>query len=104
MNCTGTENSIFQCQKSDWGNISALCSHNTDAGVVCSNVPPNLHPVRLQGCSSSREGRVEIFYNNEWGTICDDHWTLAEANIVCKELNFPGAVSAESVASNNRQV
>ena len=33
---------------------------------------------------------MEIFYNNEWGTICDDHWTFDEATVVCRSLGFPG--------------
>ena len=33
-------------------------------------------------------GRLEVLYNNTWGTICDDFFGYAEADIVCHMLNF----------------
>lgn len=59
--------------------------------MLCTNVPSNLYPVRLVDGMASTEGRVELLYNGEWGSICDDHWSLVEADIVCRELGFPGA-------------
>lgn len=49
--------------------------------------------VRLAGSSRQSEGRVEIYHHGQWGTICDDGWDLNEAQVVCRQLNFPGAKS-----------
>ena len=57
--------------------------------------------VRLTGSNLSHEGRVEVYYDNKWGTICDDHWGLREATIVCKMLNFSGAINVGSFGPGN---
>ena len=45
-------------------------------------------PVRLVGGSSKREGRVEVFFNNNWGTVCHDHWGATDAEVVCRQLGL----------------
>lgn len=48
--------------------------------------------VRLAGGPASSIGRVEVFYSGEWGTVCEDRWTINDGHVVCRMLNFSKAV------------
>ena len=44
--------------------------------------------IRLQGGSYSNQGRVEIYCNGQWGTICDDEFNQNDAITICKQLGY----------------
>ena len=50
------------------------------------------------GGTSDSEGRVEVSYNGEWGTVCHDGWDTNDAMVVCRSLGFAGALGAVSWA------
>ncbi|XP_063157062.1 deleted in malignant brain tumors 1 protein-like [Candoia aspera] len=89
VQCVGTESSLNQCPSRPWGEND--CHHGEDAGVVCSEM-------RLAGGSTPCTGRVEVLFNQTWGTICDNGWDLADANVVCREVGCGNALAAAGAA------
>jgi len=44
--------------------------------------------LRLVGSELSNEGRLEIYHNGVWGTVCDDYFNDQEADVACAVLGF----------------
>ncbi|XP_072132639.1 scavenger receptor cysteine-rich domain-containing protein DMBT1-like [Mobula birostris] len=104
IECTSHESTLWQCQSQPWGKHQ--CDHTEDAGVACeetnmtegitergclqenafSSFPLKDVPLRLVNGNHNCSGKLEVWFNDSWGTVCDDSWDLADANVVCRQL------------------
>ena len=62
--------------------IIALLLEPTNATTLCVN-----GDIRLIG--GLNQGRVEVCYSNQWGSVCDDSWDDTDARVACRQLGFP---------------
>lgn len=115
VRCTRNESNILNCTHNGVSRLPYSCDHGDDSGVECPGksfhvkymVVPALWwftgslctvPVMASNCSNGsvrlagglnvREGRVEVCYNNQWGSVCDDNWDSNDARVACRQLGF----------------
>ena len=57
--------------------------------------------MRLVGPESHVRGRLEIYHDGEWGTICDDSFTRVGAIVACRQLGFTGELKTTAAVGQS---
>uniref|UniRef100_A0A4W2HYD1 Antigen WC1.1 n=1 Tax=Bos indicus x Bos taurus TaxID=30522 RepID=A0A4W2HYD1_BOBOX len=102
IQCRKMDTSLWQCPSGPWKYSS--CSPKEEAYISCEGRRPKSCPtaapctdrekLRLREGDSECSGRVEVWHSGSWGTVCDDSWSLAEAEVVCQQLGCGQALEA----------
>ena len=71
-----------------------MCYIECIAGLPTSDIPCTNGDVRLVEGSTESEGRVELCFEEQWGTVCDNLWDDSDAVVVCRQLEH--SIACES--------
>ncbi|CAG2188224.1 unnamed protein product [Mytilus edulis] len=87
VNCSKTTSGIDMCSFKGWGIHN--CGHSEDVGVICYGSHEFFQgDLRLVGGNSPRDGRLEVYYNYQWGTVCNDLFDAVDARVACRQLRY----------------
>ncbi|XP_055710937.1 protein bark beetle [Phlebotomus papatasi] len=64
-----------------------------EAEMMDSETEPNVEttptvPVRLLGGVDEHEGRLQVYVDGRWGTVCDYGWNIINSALVCHQLGL----------------
>ncbi|XP_060081090.1 scavenger receptor cysteine-rich type 1 protein M160-like [Ylistrum balloti] len=96
VQCNGSESSIADCPFGGWGEFSSYYSSNYQSTVfvACTTQKDVAEfDLRLMEGFSNTSGRVEVFYDGQWGTVCSSGWGYGDAQVACRMLGYSNTVN-----------
>ncbi|RDD45646.1 Deleted in malignant brain tumors 1 protein [Trichoplax sp. H2] len=89
LRCSGNELSIARCQYTLHNMTEVdLCNKRNVLGINCATGPAFEGDLRLQDGRKITEGRIEIYHNNQWNTICGSATSGNIGKAACNQLQY----------------
>ncbi|XP_063406060.1 deleted in malignant brain tumors 1 protein-like [Mytilus trossulus] len=87
VNCSGSESKLLDC---NFNNMTLQCDHRDDVGIHCflNCSTEDEGNLRITAGYAKNQGRLEINYRGEWGTVCGNHFGNVDAEVACKQLGY----------------
>ncbi|GMI37144.1 hypothetical protein TeGR_g14787, partial [Tetraparma gracilis] len=103
VTCAGTESTLDSCTTfeswydDDWVHaydVGVSCTFLVPGEVDLTGVVPDTTGIRLQTAAGTPsfdseghvQGRLEVFHDGQWGTVCDDSFEEPDAQVACRQL------------------
>ncbi|XP_043825086.1 scavenger receptor cysteine-rich type 1 protein M130-like isoform X2 [Dromiciops gliroides] len=91
VQCPKGPTSLWQCPSDPWEKRPSNAIE--EAWITC------VGKIRVRGGGDKCSGRVEVWHEGSWGTVCDDAWDLADAEVTCQQLGCGSALGAPGEAA-----
>ena len=64
--------------------------------LISGQYQGHLRLVDNSGNTGGSSGRLEVYLNGQWGTVCDDSFDSTDATVACHQLGYAGSLALNS--------
>ena len=75
-----------------------ICTHTSSFSLDNHREQPYSGEVQLTGGEYPSEGRLEVFFNGQWGGVCSSGFDPSDGDVVCRQMGY---THVENITTSN---